>query len=93
MQMTTENYLMVNKTNNVCENIVIWDGNTETWTPPSEYLMLQASETWADIWVLNADKTEYQIASEKGAARIGFVWDGVKLKTNEPKPTVTPDRT
>lgn len=32
-----QNYAMVDSSN-IVENITIWDGNTETWAPPSDVI-------------------------------------------------------
>jgi hypothetical protein len=82
--MTTQNYLMVNSTN-VVENICLWDGDTNTWQPPADTLMLIQATTPALIWVLNTDN--YVLEQVMGAGQIGFTWDGTVLTTNQPKPT------
>jgi len=82
--MTTQNYLMVNSTN-VVENICLWDGDTNTWQPPADTLMLIQATTPALIWVLNTDN--YVLEQVIGAGQIGFTWDGTVLTTNQPKPT------
>ena len=33
----TNNYALVNKETNVVDNVCAWDGNTQTWTPPSTH--------------------------------------------------------
>lgn len=33
----TTNYALINKETNVVDNICAWDGNTQTWTPPSTH--------------------------------------------------------
>lgn len=82
-----QNYCMVNIETNVCDNVCVWDGNTETWTPPPNYLMLVDEETPAKVWRLTPDGYELQI--ENGAGGIGFTWDGTYLITNQSKPTTT----
>jgi len=81
--MTTQNYLMVNSTN-VVENICLWDGDTNTWQPPADTLMLVQVTTPALVWVLNTDN--YVLEQVMGAGQIGFTWDGTVLTTNQPKP-------
>lgn len=79
---------MINQSN-IVENVCVWDGNTETWTPPEGYTVLPQDETPAMVWkLLNG---EYVLAEEIGAGQIGFSWNGTKCITNEPKPEpVTP---
>jgi hypothetical protein len=84
--MTIQNYLEIQ--NNVVTNIIVWDGNTQTWIPPSDSTMLVASTTPAMVWQLNADKTAYVLTEVLGVGAIGFTWDGTVLTTNEPKPAI-----
>lgn len=83
-----QNYFMVNTETNVVDNMVIWDGNTETWNPPAIYIMLVVAETPAKVWVLNVDGTDYDLVAVMGAGSIGFSWDGIDLTTNLPKPEI-----
>jgi len=85
MKMTTQNYCMVNQSTNVCENVVIWDGNPDTWNPPAGYLMLVQATTPAKNWVYNQSDNQWQL-SVAGAGGIGFTWDGTYLTTNQPEP-------
>lgn len=82
---------MINKQTNVCDNIVVWDGNTETWTPPEEYTMVLYSTTKAKTWHLNQDFTEWVLLESSGNCEIGFVFDGEYYITNQPQPTEIPD--
>ena len=82
--MTVQNYLMIQE--NIITNVVVWDGNTDTWTPPSDATMLVQATTPAMIWMLNADKTDYVLTQEIGAGSVGFTWNGTDCITNEPKP-------
>lgn len=84
--MTVQNYCMVNIETNVCDNICIWDGDPNTWTPPAIYLMLVQATTPSKVWVLNQDKTDYELVVVDGQGQIGFTWDGTYLTTNQPKP-------
>lgn len=84
--MTTQNYCMINKDKNICENIVVWDGNHDTWTPPLNCLMLVQDTTLTKIWNLNSDKTAYVLTNSVGHGDIGWTWDGTYLTTNEPQP-------
>ena len=82
--MTTQNYLVIE--NNVVSNVCVWDGDINTWTPPSDATMLIQADTNAMVWELNTDKTAYVLTEVLGAGAIGFTWDGSVLTTNEPQP-------
>ena len=82
--MTTQNYLIIE--NNIVTNDVVWDGNTETWTPPANSLTLVQSTTPAMVWTSNADYTVFTLTEQIGAGQIGFTWDGTVLTTNQPQP-------
>ena len=84
--MTTQNYLMIQA--NVVTNVCVWDGDTNTWTPPADATMLVQDTTPAMVWELNADKTDYVLTEQVGAGAIGFTWDGTVVTTNEPKPSI-----
>jgi hypothetical protein len=83
--MTNQNYLIIQE--NVVTNIVVWDGNTQTWQPPQDSLTLIQTTTPAKIWILNEEKTEYVLTVSVGESDIGFTWDGTYCITNQPKPT------
>lgn len=85
-----QNYLMVNELTNIIDNVCVWDGNTSTWTPPANYLMLIQAITPAMVWMPNADKTDWVLTESIGEGQIGFVWNGVECVTNQPKPTNPP---
>jgi len=82
--MTTQNYLVVE--NNVVTNVVVWDGDTNTWIPPVDATMLVQATTPAMLWQLNADKTDWVLVEVLGAGAIEFTWNGTVLTTNQPKP-------
>jgi hypothetical protein len=89
--MTTQSYLIIE--NNVVSNEVIWDGNTQTWTPPVDSIQLVASSTPAMIWqpIYTDEKiTDWVLVEAIGAGSIGFTWNGAVLNTNEPKPAIPP---
>jgi hypothetical protein len=90
--MTNQDYLMVNESTNVVDNVCVWDGDTSTWQPPADTLMLVKATTPAIVWELNADKTDYVLTEVIGAGDIGFTWDGVVVTTNEPKPIIPTDQ-
>ena len=82
--MTTQNYLIIE--NNVVTNTVVWDGNPQTWQPPTNSIQLVQETTGAMVWVSNTDKTDFILEEQLGVGSIGFTWDGTILTTNEPKP-------
>jgi hypothetical protein len=86
--MESQTYLMVNTETNVCENIIAWDGNLSTWTPPENMLMLMNAQTPARIWEINTDQNSYSLKVVNGVGQIGFTWDGSYLTTNEPMPVI-----
>jgi hypothetical protein len=94
--MTTQNYLIVE--NNVVTNLVVWDGNTQTWTPPANATMLVTATTPAMVWeatVVDGVITAWNLVKEMGAGNIGFTWNTTTqvLTTNDPKPTPTGTQT
>jgi len=85
--MTTQNYLQIQ--NNLVTNLVVWDGDTNTWTPPADATMLIQATTPAIVWVnenpINED-SNWVLQEVMGAGNIGFTWDGTLLTTNQPQP-------
>ena len=88
---------MVNPSN-VVDNICVWDGDVNTWTPPADSIQLVQSTTPAMVWVGTRVEnlpatipptytTTYNLEEVVGAGDIGFTWDGTVLTTNQPKPT------
>ena len=88
--MTTQNYCMVNEATNICDNVVVWDGNPATWTPPAGYLMLVQAVTPAKTWGWDTQTMTWVLVDDIGDGQIGFTWDGTYLITNEPQPTKPP---
>ena len=82
--MSAQNYCMVNDTTNVCENVVLWDGNPNTWTPPAGYLLLVQATTPAKTWMWIDNAWVLEV---NGEGQIGYTWDGTYLVTNESQPT------
>jgi hypothetical protein len=84
--MTAQNYLMIQE--NIVTNVCVWDGNVNSWQPPSDATMLIQSTTPTKVWGLNQDETEYVLVDSIGDADIGFTWDGSFATTNQEKPEV-----
>jgi len=78
---------MINENTNVCDNVCVWDGDPNTWTPPANYLMLVQATTPAKLWEWNATDSAWQLTVEVGSGNIGFTWDGTYLITNSPMPS------
>lgn len=73
---------------NVVTNMIVWDSTAGTWTPPEGATMLIRSTTPASVWVLNTDKTAFELQTVMGLGDIGYTWDGTELHTNLPQPEV-----
>ena len=71
---------------NVVVNICLWDGDVNSWQPPSNTTMLVQSTTPTKVWELNEQQTEYVLTDSIGNADIGFTWNGTVATTNEPQP-------
>jgi hypothetical protein len=83
-------YLFVNTANNIVENAVVWDGNTETWQPPSGFIALDAEVTPSVEWEWNADLNEWTPVDMVGTGSIGDSWDGQKFNSPKPPPPPPP---
>ena len=90
--MTVQNYLVINESTNVVDNICLWDGDPDTWQPPANYLMLVQAITPALVWLLDTTIEDYVLTQEMGGGGIGFSWNGAECVTNEPKPPKPEDQ-
>ena len=88
--MTTQNYLQIE--NNVVTNLVVWDGDINTWQPPADATMLIQANTMSIVWVANynTDPYSWELGQVVGAGQIGFVWDGSAVTTDQPMPPKPP---
>lgn len=84
--MAAQNYLMINTTTNIVENVCLWDGNTSSWQPPQGYLMVVQATTPAYNWEYNQSINDFELVNEMGLATIDYIWDGTSCTTNQPKP-------
>jgi hypothetical protein len=87
--MTTQNYLIIEE--NIVTNVVDWDGNINTWTPPADSIQLEQAITPALVWTavfVDGKIADWVLVETLGAGQIGFTWDGTVLMTNEPKPAI-----
>jgi len=88
--MTTQNYLIIE--NNVVTNVVIWDGNTVDWQPPSDSIQLIQATTPAMIWEMTSPSTAYVLVEKVGFGGIEFTYDPATgiVTTNQPQPVILP---
>jgi hypothetical protein len=86
--MKIENYLIVE--NDIVINIVLWDGNTQTWMPPENSIALAQAITPAMIWSLPTETIPSVLIEVIGAGDVGFTWDGNVLTTNAEQPPYVP---
>jgi hypothetical protein len=84
--MTTQNYLMINESTNVVDNVCLWDGDPNTWQPPAGYLMLVQATTMAQVWVWDKAISDWVLTQQLGQGQIGFTWNSAECVTNNPKP-------
>lgn len=85
--MVDKSYLVIQ--DGVVTNTVVWDGDTQFWTPPEDAIMLPQSSTPSMIWLpidVNTDIWEFSLQEVVGLGQIGFIWDGNNLTTNYPQP-------
>ena len=82
--MTNQNYLIVEA--NIVTNNVVWDGNTQTWTPPTDSIQLIQNDIPTITWQWNEVTKDFELSEKIGVGQIGFTWDGSVLTTNQPKP-------
>jgi len=92
INMTIQNYLMINQSTNVVDNICLWDGNTDTRQPPAGYLMMPQAITMALVWARDGSIKDWVLVQEMGGGQIGFIWNGTECVTNEPKPAPLADQ-
>ena len=82
--MENKDYLIIQ--NNVVTNLVIWNGDVNTWTPPSGSIALIQESTLARIWVPDEATQQYVLQAVLGAGGPGFTWNGTVLTTPDPQP-------
>ena len=86
--MKIQNYLIIE--NNVITNAILWDGDFNTWTPPTDSIQLVQEITPAMMWTELTETTPAILKEFIGLGQIGFTWDGTVLTTNEPQPIYVP---
>jgi hypothetical protein len=85
--MTIQNYCLIDA-NNTVDNVVLWDGDTTTWTPPVDHAYVVQATTPSRDWAWDKDLDDWVLVEIVGHGEIGFVWDGYVLTTSAPKPPV-----
>lgn len=88
--MADDRYCLINKTTNICDNVILWDGNTDTWQPPDNYLVLNQATTPARIWEWNESLNDYELVTVLGKGDLFDTWDGFVLTTEQEKPIGPP---
>lgn len=89
ISMENKNYLIIEL--NTVTNIIVWDGNSQTWTPPADSIQLVKDTTPAMVWspiIADGKITDWELKELFGGGDVGFFWDGLKLTTNQPKPAI-----
>jgi hypothetical protein len=81
-----QNYLVIQ--NGIVTNTCVWDGNTETWVPPSNSLLLVQATTPSKVWAWAESKNDFELSERLGGGAPGFIWDGTFCVTPHPKPTL-----
>lgn len=90
--MTTQSYLIIES--GVVTNIVMWDGNPETWTPPTGSIQIIKDTVTTKLWesfpqtIDGKTVIDWELVEKPVVAEVGYTWDGQYLITNDPKPEV-----
>lgn len=84
--MTVQKYLLIDVVANVCDNLILWDGDTNTWQPPENHIALLEATTPAYVWEKDGSGN-WVLTEHVGYGGIGFTWDGTALTTNQPQPS------
>jgi len=79
-----ENYVLINTQTNIVDNLVVWDGSTQTWTPPTSHIAVPQATTPRVVWIFDEQTSTWSTQEIRGTGMIGDVWDGAKL--NQPQP-------
>lgn len=89
--METKNYCLIDKQTNVCENVVIWDGDTSKWAPADNYLCIPQNEIPTKTWKYDGTVKDFvEIIIENDVGAPGYTWDGTYLI--QQKPEVLPEK-
>lgn len=88
-EATIQQYLIIEE--NVVTNIVLWNGDISTWTPPQGSIALVQANTPALVWepvIVDNKLSDWVLGEQLGVGNIGFTWNGTVCTTNEPKPEI-----
>lgn len=88
--MTTQAYCLINNADNVVDNVVMWDGDTNVWTPPESHSYVVQATTPSKDWAWDKNLADWVLAESIGHGDIGFTLDGLVLTTTAPKPLPPP---
>ena len=82
-----QNYVIIDTQSepNYCDNIVLWDGDTNKWNLPPNHIALSQNDTPTKIWE-KANSNTWILVDSIGQGGIGWEWDGTYLITNQPMP-------
>jgi len=81
-----QNYLLIRIATNTVDNVCLWDGNQDTWAPPSGYFALVQATTSSLLWLYDETAQDFVLTDVVGQGQIGFSWNGTACVTNAPKP-------
>lgn len=84
----SKTYFLINKQTNICDNAVVWDGDSSAWNPPNTHTLVERDIVEAVIWVPTSDALDFVLTPVLGQGDIGMRWDGVKLITTSEKPVI-----
>jgi len=87
--MTIQNYFLIDA-NNVVDNLFVWDGDTQTWTPPASHTYVVQATTPSKDWGWDKVLKDWVLVEIVGHGDIGFTWDETVLTTSAPKPPPLP---
>lgn len=87
--MSIQSYVLINTDiiPNVCDNLIMWDGDTNIWNPPQDHIALLQISTPSKNWDWDTNTNAWILTDTIGQGGIGYTWDGTSLITNEAQPS------
>jgi hypothetical protein len=86
-----KNYLLINQSTNIVDNVIVWNGDVNTWQPPSGYLLLEQDTTPSMYWnevIVDGVVVDWVLETVMGLGQINFTWNGAACITDQPKPPI-----
>jgi hypothetical protein len=80
----TNRYCLIDESTSVCVNVVLWDGNLDTWSPPVGYIALPQETTPSKVWAWNTGLGDWSLVPSEPIGWTGFTWDGTYLIAPRP---------